>query len=77
MKVPLTVSDFLDRAETVYPESLALVDEPDQPGALGRVTLRGTMLARRARARPPRLDALGVGVGDAGRGRVAELRPAS
>ncbi len=33
MKVPLTVNDFLDRAITVYPDRVAIVDEPDQPAA--------------------------------------------
>ncbi len=31
MKVPLTVNDFLRRAELVYPDRVAIVDEPDQP----------------------------------------------
>ena len=31
MFVPLTVNDFLDRAATVYPDRVAIVDEPDQP----------------------------------------------
>ena len=31
MKVPLTVNDFLDRAARVYPNRVAIVDEPDQP----------------------------------------------
>ena len=31
MKVEMTVNDFLDRAATVYPDRIALVDEPDQP----------------------------------------------
>ena len=33
MKVPLTINDFLDRAATVYPDRVAIVDEPDQPAA--------------------------------------------
>ena len=28
---PLNVRDFLDRAETVYPDRLGILDEPDQP----------------------------------------------
>jgi len=32
MQVPLTIRDFLDRAEAVYPDRIAFVDEPDQPG---------------------------------------------
>ncbi len=31
MKVPLTINDFLDRAIAVYPDRVAIVDEPDQP----------------------------------------------
>jgi len=33
MKVPLTINDFLDRALAVYPDRVAVVDEPDQPAA--------------------------------------------
>ncbi len=33
MKVPLTVNDFLDRAIAVYPDRVAIVDEPDQVAA--------------------------------------------
>ena len=39
MKVPFTVSDFLYRAENVYSDRAALVDEPDMPGGgLGQLT---------------------------------------
>ena len=31
MKVDLSVIDFLDRAELVFPDRIAIVDEPDQP----------------------------------------------
>jgi len=65
---PLTVADFLDRAETVYPDRVGLVDEPDQPAAsLGSLTYRE--VARNARAQAARLDALGVPAG----GRVAVI----
>ncbi|MEL7210453.1 MAG: AMP-binding protein, partial [Actinomycetota bacterium] len=30
MKVPLTINDFVDRAVAVYPDRVAIVDEPDQ-----------------------------------------------
>ncbi len=30
MKVPLTINDFLDRAVSVYPDRVAIVDEPSQ-----------------------------------------------
>jgi fatty-acyl-CoA synthase len=65
---PLTVRDFLDRAEQVYPDRAAVVDEPDQPApSLGSPTYRE--LARLARAQAARLDQLGVPVG----GRVAVI----
>ena len=31
MRVPLTVNDFLERAELVYGDRIGVVDEPDQP----------------------------------------------
>ncbi|MCX4091014.1 AMP-binding protein [Nocardia sp. alder85J] len=62
----LGVRDFLDRAETVYPDRIGVIDEPDQPAASwGAVTYRE--IARRARAQAAWLDTLGVPVG----GRVA------
>ena len=68
MYYPLTVRDFLDRAETVYPDRVAVVDEPDQPApSLGRLTYRE--LATLARAQAARLDQLGVPTG----GRVAVI----
>ena len=66
MFYPLTVRDFIDRAETVYPDRLAVVDEPVQPAtSLGSLTYRE--VATLARAQAARLDELGVPVG----GRVA------
>jgi acyl-CoA synthetase (AMP-forming)/AMP-acid ligase II len=63
---PLTVRDFLDRAEQVYPDRVAVVDEPNQPApSLGDVTYR--RMAELARAQAAKLDHLGVPVG----GRVA------
>jgi len=63
---PLTVRDFLDRAEHVYPDRVAVVDEPTQPApSLGELTYR--QLAQNARAQAAKLDELGVPVG----GRVA------
>jgi acyl-CoA synthetase (AMP-forming)/AMP-acid ligase II len=65
---PLTVRDFLDRAETVYPDRVAVIDEPDQPApSMGRLTYRE--LAALARAQAARLDELGVPFG----GRVAVI----
>jgi acyl-CoA synthetase (AMP-forming)/AMP-acid ligase II len=63
MKVPLTVNDFLRRAELVYGHRVALVDEPDQP-ATPWASLTWSAVAERARAQAAGLDALGVGVGD-------------
>jgi len=63
---PLTVRDFLDRAEHVYPDRIGVVDEPDQPApSLGELTYRE--IAANARAQAARLDQLGVPAG----GRVA------
>jgi acyl-CoA synthetase (AMP-forming)/AMP-acid ligase II len=63
MKVPLTVNDFLDRAERVYGDRVAVVDEPDQPAPpLADLTYRD--LAALARAQAAALDELGVGVGE-------------
>ena len=68
MYYPLTVRDFLDRAEQVYPDRVAIVDEPTQPApSLGELTYR--QVAVNARAQAARLDALGVPVG----GRVAVI----
>src|SRR5947207_15812409 len=63
MKVPLTVNDFIDRAERVYGARVALVDEPDQPAeSWGTLTWRE--VAARARAQAAGLDALGIGEGE-------------
>src|ERR1700724_1967271 len=69
MRVALTVGDFLERAATVFPDRLAVVDEPGVPGSLGRVTYGE--LQRRAWGMAAALDALGVGVGE----RVAIVSP--
>ena len=66
MFFPLTVMDFLDRAVTVYPDRIAVVDEPDQPAeSWGEITY--AELGRRARAQAASLDEMGVPIG----GRVA------
>ncbi|GAA3385275.1 AMP-binding protein [Cryptosporangium minutisporangium] len=66
MFYPLNVKDFLDRAETVYPDRIGFVDEPNQPApSLGSVTYG--RLAAMARHQAAWLDGLGVPVG----GRVA------
>jgi len=62
MKVALTVNDFLDRAELVYGDRVAVIDEPEQPAeSWGSLTYRE--LARQARAQAASLDALGVPAG--------------
>lgn len=62
----LTVSDFLDRAVTVYPDRIAVVDEPNQPAeSWGEITY--AEMHRRAKKQAATLDELGVPVG----GRVA------
>src|SRR6476469_5228494 len=68
MQVSLTVRDFIDRAEHVYADRVAFVDEPDQPATpLGPWTYGE--LAAKARAQAAFLDELGVPVG----GRVAVI----
>jgi acyl-CoA synthetase (AMP-forming)/AMP-acid ligase II len=62
VKVALTLRDYIDRAATVYPERVAVVDEPDQPAeSWGSPTFR--QLAERAAAQAAGLDALGVPAG--------------
>jgi fatty-acyl-CoA synthase len=62
----LGVRDFLDRAELVYPDRVAVVDEPDQVApSWGSLTYRD--VARLARGQAAALDGLGVPAG----GRVA------
>lgn len=70
MRVPLTVRDFLNRAELVYGERIGLIDEPRAPGGCwGAITYRE--LAARARSFGATLDRLGVGPGE----RVAIVSP--
>jgi acyl-CoA synthetase (AMP-forming)/AMP-acid ligase II len=63
MQVPLTVADFLARAETVFSDTTAVIDEPDQPAAPVATTTYGE-LARRARAWQAGLDDLGIAEGE-------------
>jgi len=59
MHVPLTLADFLYRAETVYGAREAIVDEPDPPGGgLGRLTYGD--LGAMSRSLAVALDDLGV-----------------
>src|SRR5258705_4922629 len=70
MIVPLTLADFLERAELVSGALDAVADEPKPPGGgLGRFTY--AELAERARSLAAALDDLGVGEND----RVAIVSP--
>lgn len=70
MFVPLTISDFLDRAERVYPDRVAIVDEPDQPAPpLPEMTWRE--VARRSRSMGVALDRMNLPMG----ARVAVVSP--
>jgi fatty-acyl-CoA synthase len=63
MFVPFSVTDFIDRARTVYGERVGVVDEPDQPApSLGDLTY--AELAALARRQAAKLDELGLEVGD-------------
>ena len=73
MFVPLTVNDFLRRAELLYPGRVGVVDEPDQPAASwGSLTNR--RVAEHARAQPAALDGRVVGHVDVCRSRRARPR---
>src|SRR5262245_54922747 len=70
MIVPLTLADFLERAETVYGQREAVVDEPNPPGGgLGRITY--AQLAAMSRSLATALDDLRVADG----ARVAIVSP--
>jgi len=62
MRVPLTIGDFLERAGAVYPDRVALVDEPGVRGSLGRITYEE--LHSRARAMAIGLEQMGIGPGE-------------
>lgn len=62
MKVPLTITDHLRRAEQVFPDRVAFVDEADQPAASWGTCTYAEM-ARRARAQAAALDAMGIARG--------------
>jgi acyl-CoA synthetase (AMP-forming)/AMP-acid ligase II len=62
MKVPLTINDFLDRAVAVYPDRVAIVDEPDQPAsAWDALTYR--QLGDLRRQMGVAMDAMGLPMG--------------
>ena len=69
MYVPLVIGDFLNRAATVYPERIAVIDEPATPGSLG--SIRYAELDARARGMAAALGEIGVGIGE----RVAIVSP--
>jgi len=73
VEVALSITDFLDRAELVYGERVAVVDEPattaGAPESLGRVTY--AQLASMARSLAVSLDELGLEAGE----RVAIVSP--
>ena len=59
MKIALTIVDHLRRAEQVYGDRIAVIDEHDQPAeSWGTITY--AEIARRARAQAAGLDALGI-----------------
>jgi fatty-acyl-CoA synthase len=63
MRVALTIQDFLNRAETVWANRTAVIDEPTQPAEAVPTTTYGE-LAGRIRAWQAGLDALGVAEGE-------------
>src|SRR6266478_7827226 len=70
MIVPLTLADFLERAEQVYGDREAIVDEPNPPGGgLGRITYGE--FAAMSRSLAAALDEMGVGDGE----RIAIVSP--
>ena len=71
MKVPLTINDFLDRAEQIYGDRVGVIDEPTAADNLGELTYRD--LAGRVRALQAGLDEMGVDRGE----RVAVVSPNS
>ena len=62
MEIPLTLIDYLKRAELVYGDQIAVVDEPDQP-ASPLSDLAYKELARSARSLAAGLDELGIELG--------------
>ncbi len=70
MIVPLTLSDFLERAEHVYGDRIAVIDEQSPPGGgLGQISYR--QFASMARSLAAALDELGIGAGE----RIAIVSP--
>jgi fatty-acyl-CoA synthase len=71
MKVQFTVGDYLNRAVLVYPNRVAVVDEPGTPGSLGAFTYES--FGKRVRSFARKLEDLGLAPGD----RVAIVSPNS
>jgi len=70
MLVPLTVHDFVDRAAAVYPDRIAIIDEPDQPAPpLPDLTWRQVADIRRQMG--VAMDRMGLAMG----ARVAVVSP--
>ncbi|MFI8993656.1 AMP-binding protein [Streptomyces sp. NPDC053542] len=63
MRTPMTVADFLDRAELGFATGPGVIDEPDQPAPPVPESTYGR-LAERVRAWQAGFDALGVGEGE-------------
>ncbi|TXJ07300.1 MAG: AMP-dependent synthetase [Aeromicrobium sp.] len=62
MIVQMTVRHFLERASLVYPDRIAVIDEPDQPAQPWEpITYR--QMAAKARSQAATLDELGIDVG--------------
>jgi fatty-acyl-CoA synthase len=69
MNVSLSIGDFIYRARTVHGARLGVIDEPNLPGSLGRLTYGDVF--RRCDGLISALDRMGVGVGE----RVAVVSP--
>jgi fatty-acyl-CoA synthase len=69
MQVPLTISDFLERAVGVYPDRIGVVDEPDVPGGFGAMSYGE--IGARAAGMAAALEDLSVPIG----GRVGIVSP--
>ncbi|MGZ4521637.1 MAG: class I adenylate-forming enzyme family protein [Mycobacteriaceae bacterium] len=63
MRVPLTTQDFIERAEVVWANRTAIIDEPLQPAEAVGTTTYGE-LARRVRAWQAGFDELGIEEGE-------------
>ena len=62
MEIPLTLTDYLNRAELVYGDQIAVVDEPDQPAEpLKELTYKE--LSNSARGLAAGLDELAIELG--------------